>query len=378
MFEHLINYGQYSEVDASRLVQEILSALAFLHNIGVVHADLKPENILLCSQKKGAETIKIIDFGCAFVDKEHGEYYFNNQETSSSLENEADAEKLTQTNQPSPLAVMPSTGTKAYWAPECFKKNAPVTEAIDMWALGVILYIMLVGVHPFDIKGIASDEEIEEEIKKNPSPPMSPSLTSHLSPSARDFIKSLMAADPNERLTAVAALQHPWIRGETPTSAKIIGSDEKLSMYQDLRMKLAAGIFAALVDNKKLRDKVGKTKTEDPYAETETSSRTHILKRAFEVFDEEGKGYVNEADLGRVMTKVTGSALSLKDQKNMIAAAKKCSSDTMTTSVGGLSLSDFSQLFSRLSHQHFPRGHFIYHAGDEGNAMVRLGILFSR
>ena len=54
MFDHLIQHGQYSEYDASRLVSEILSALAFLHNIGVIHADLKPENVLLCSEKKGA------------------------------------------------------------------------------------------------------------------------------------------------------------------------------------------------------------------------------------------------------------------------------------------------------------------------------------
>ncbi|EED87712.1 calcium-dependent protein kinase, partial [Thalassiosira pseudonana CCMP1335] len=181
MFDHLIKYGQYSEEDASRLVQEILSALAFLHNIGVVHADLKPENILLCSKKKGAETVKIIDFGCA---------------------------KIRQT-------IPASTGTRAYWAPEAFQKDVQTTEAIDIWSVGVILYIMLVGAHPFDIKGIASDEEIEERIKKRPIPPMSPALTSHLTPSARDFIKCLMAADPNDRLTALAALQHPWIRGET-------------------------------------------------------------------------------------------------------------------------------------------------------------------
>jgi len=65
MFTHLIQYGSYSEEDASRLVQEILSALAFLHNIGVTHADLKPENILLCEEQQGSETVKIIDFGCA-------------------------------------------------------------------------------------------------------------------------------------------------------------------------------------------------------------------------------------------------------------------------------------------------------------------------
>ena len=65
MFEHLIQYGSYSEDDASRLVQEILSALAFLHNIGITHADLKPENVLLCEKNQGSETVKIIDFGCA-------------------------------------------------------------------------------------------------------------------------------------------------------------------------------------------------------------------------------------------------------------------------------------------------------------------------
>ncbi len=72
MFDHLIRNGQYSEYDASRLVTEILSALSFLHNIGVIHADLKPENVLLCSMTKGAETVKIIDFGCAIVDERDG------------------------------------------------------------------------------------------------------------------------------------------------------------------------------------------------------------------------------------------------------------------------------------------------------------------
>ena len=73
MFEHLINYGAYSEADAARLMQEIASALAFLHGVGVIHADLKPENILLCSKKKSDGTIKIIDFGCAVVS--HDNYF---------------------------------------------------------------------------------------------------------------------------------------------------------------------------------------------------------------------------------------------------------------------------------------------------------------
>ena len=64
MFDHLIQTGAYSELDASRLVQEVASALNFLHGIGIVHADLKPENILLTTSRRGDAVVKLADFGC--------------------------------------------------------------------------------------------------------------------------------------------------------------------------------------------------------------------------------------------------------------------------------------------------------------------------
>lgn len=138
----------------------------------------------------------------------------------------------------------------------------------------------------------------------------------------------------------------------------------KLCMYQDLRDTLASGIFAALVDGENLcNNETGGRGSTDA-----EQSLTHLLKRAFEVFDKEGKGYVNEADLGRVMTKVTGSTLSPSDSKAMITAAKN-RKESHSSSSAGLSLSDFSQLFSRLSHQHYKRGDYVYHPGDTGNAM---------
>lgn len=340
MFDHLIQHGQYSEYDASRLVSEILSALAFLHNIGVIHADLKPENVLLCSEKKGAETVKLIDFGCAVVDKRGDTLFSDKSKDTKSSNRNGDETEL-------------SIGTKAYWSLERFNKNVPITDAADLYAVGVILFIMLVGVHPFDHSGLATDQEIEREIQKRATPPMS--LASHLTPSARDFISSLMERDPIKRLTAITALQHPWIRGVTPTSSAIEGSDTKLSMYQELRDKLASGIFAALVDGDLLLHDKNKHNAKE-------QSLTHLLKRAFEVFDEEGKGYVNASDLGRVLSKVTGASMSRQDSNAMMKATKM-------SATAGLSLSDFDQLFSRIGHQHYNRGDYIYRPDDLADKM---------
>ena len=226
MFEHLINYGAYSEADAARLMHEVASALAFIHGVGVVHADLKPENLLLCSKNRLDGTIKMIDFGCAVVE------HVDEDDTASIKGEEI------------------STGTTAYWPPERFQKGRPVDAPMDMWGAGVILYIMLTGVHPFDVMGMSNDEEIEERITKSvESPPMEPEYTSHLSESAKDLIRRLMEKDPAKRLTAYEMLQHPWVRGETATTEKIMDSDKKLSRFKDLREQLEAGVFAVLVSH---------------------------------------------------------------------------------------------------------------------------------
>ena len=126
-------------------------------------------------------------------------------------------------------------------------------------------------------------------------------------------------------------------------------------MYQDLRDKLASGIFAALVDSEHLRSGNNKSMPQQ--------SLTNLLKSAFQVFDEEGKGYVNEDDVGRILFKVTGTAMSRSDSRAMLHATKK------ESATDGLSLSDFSQLFPQLNHQHYKRGENIYNPGDNGDRM---------
>jgi serine/threonine protein kinase len=177
MFDHLIEHGAYSEADASRLVRQVASALDFIHGIGVVHADLKPENIMLRSTR-GNAFIKVIDFGCSEV--------LPNQE-------EEDIEE-----QLPPRALSHKDGaTTAYCGPEAFSdETVPLHPSADMWALGVIVYMMLIGRHPFDLECDASDDEIAKRIKEQRLPSFD--VTRHLSASAMDLLSKLMDPDPKK------------------------------------------------------------------------------------------------------------------------------------------------------------------------------------
>ena len=338
MFDHLINFGAYSEADAARLIHEVASALAFLHGVGVVHADLKPENLLLSTKSRFDGTIKVIDFGSAAVRDPEKKGW-----RSPSMK---DARK---------------TGTKAYWSPERFNRRVAARGAsapMDTWAVGVILYIMLTGAHPFDLYGVASDEEVAKAIQANPSPPMDDEFVGHLSESAKDLMLKLMDPDPSKRLTADDMLQHPWVRGETATTNKMENSDLKLSRFQDLRNKLEAGMFSVLVSQS--------TTANAAKSENHINRTAPLLQRAFAVFDAEQKGFVTSEDLGRVASERTGSSVSSQETKAFLASQSEYGAgDTSST----LSLSQFNKLFSGLHERHYPRGHFMFHAGDHGDTM---------
>ena len=352
MFEQLINNGAYTEKDASRLIYEALSALAFLHGVGVVHADLKPENLLLCSKNRREGTIKIIDFGCAVV----ADDVYHHQTATK-------AKKKTGTCR--------ASGTTGYWPPERFEQGYVIDSSLDMWSLGVILYIMLTGIHPFDLDGLSTDEEMEDTIRSDPRPPLE-GITDHLSDSAVDAIKRLMEPDPNKRITAYEMLQHPWIRGDTASDQKIEDSDKRLSRFKDLRCDVEAGIFAVLVrqghQDVRLSEASPETmqnirKLTDKPNKKESDVSSHIMKKAFDVFDAEGKGFVTSDDLGRIVKDHVGSQISSSDTEAFLA-----------TRSGNepLSLSDFEKLSRGLRQRHFRRGHVIFNAGDPGDAMYFL------
>ena len=250
---------------------------------------------------------------------------------------------------------------------------------------------MLTGCHPFDPKGVSTDAEIEAAIKRDPRPPLDLNLVGHLSDSAVDLILKLMDKDSSKRLTAYEMLQHPWVRGETALKEKIQDSDKKLSRFKDIRYKLEAGMFAVLVsqghsDARLSEAKVRRTASsrlqnvnatekqnnqgaamavysDDEDDRRNIDSTAHIMQRAFQVFDAEGKGFVSAGDLERVTAAQTNSTVSLDDTQQYVQAA---SADQQ------LSLSQFNRLFSGLSQKHYPRGHYIFHTGDSGDAMYFL------
>jgi serine/threonine protein kinase len=199
MFDHLIQQGAYSEADAARLVHEVAlaSALSFIHSLDTVHGDLKPEteNIMLSTGNPSDAVVKMVDFGCAQVATEDSEFLGGSGGGSVGK-------------------------TPAYCPPEVVDKrrdpSQPLAPSMDMWALGVILYIMLTGVHPYDLTGNATDVEIERAIvSKKPPPLRNVPITAHMSDSAIDLIEKLMSTNAKKRFTALQMLEHPCVKGET-------------------------------------------------------------------------------------------------------------------------------------------------------------------
>lgn len=306
-------------------MREVASALSFIHGVGCVHGDLKPENLMLSTTNVSDAVVKIIDFGAAQIVSDSG-----------------------------CPAIPPSEGnTWAYCPPEVLldKKtgidSALLDPALDMWSLGVILYIMLVGGHPFDFEGDTPDEEIATKVilcNSSPPPLVDSIYTEHLSPSAIDLIQRLLAYDPAERLSALEMLEHPWVRGETASDDKIADSDKKLSKFRVFKSGLEAKVFADLF-------------TWSETSSDDAAKKTSLIERSFRSFDDQQKGFITRKDLKQHF---------------------KGDADEDSEEGESLSLSAFSNLLSEhMQNAYFNKGHTIYHEGEEGNEMffINSGVI---
>ncbi|CAL8251006.1 unnamed protein product [Arctogadus glacialis] len=186
LFDRILDRGVYSEKDASRVIQQVLQAVGFLHQSGVVHRDLKPENLLYYSQDENSK-IMISDFGL-----------------SKMVDN----------------GIMSTAcGTPGYVAPEVLAQK-PYSKAVDCWSIGVITYILLCGYPPFYEE---TETRLFSKIMKAQYEFDSP-FWDDISDSAKDFISHMMQKNPSMRFSTELALRHPWIIGETARSQDIYQS----------------------------------------------------------------------------------------------------------------------------------------------------------
>ncbi|KAJ3341846.1 hypothetical protein HDU93_003967 [Gonapodya sp. JEL0774] len=175
LFSKVIGTGVLLEDDARKYFGQAVSGIAHLHSKKIVHRDVKPENLLMSSADADA-IVKVADFGL-----------------SNMLQDDL---------------LSTWCGSPAYMAPELVKSQK-YDEKVDMWSLGVVLYVLLSGCYPFWAN---TSKEIYEQIKDGWFPTPEENFKG-VSPEALDLIKKLIVVDPKVRLSAVEALEHPWFKG---------------------------------------------------------------------------------------------------------------------------------------------------------------------
>ncbi|KAK5926622.1 hypothetical protein CgunFtcFv8_022179 [Champsocephalus gunnari] len=212
LFEDIVAREYYSEADASHCIQQILESVQHCHVNGIVHRDLKPENLLLASKLKGA-AVKLADFGLAIEVQGDQQAWFG------------------------------FAGTPGYLSPEVLRKD-PYGKPVDMWACGVILYILLVGYPPFWDE---DQHRLYQQIKAGAYDFPSPEWDT-VTPDAKDLINKMLTINPSKRITAAEALKHPWIC-QRSTVASMMHRQETVECLKkfNARRKLKGAILTTLL-----------------------------------------------------------------------------------------------------------------------------------
>eukprot|EP00742_Colponemidia_sp_Colp-10_P005628 GILJ01006016.1.p1 GENE.GILJ01006016.1~~GILJ01006016.1.p1 ORF type:complete len:393 (+),score=46.40 GILJ01006016.1:149-1327(+) len=242
LFDRLVSRGAYSEKHASDLLRKIALALEYMHSKSIVHRDLKPENLLLTSMSDNAE-LKIADFGLSNI-----------------MENDRSLMKTI-------------CGTWAYTAPEVLLGNQ-YSVAVDIWSLGIIMYIMLCGYHPFDPQGKLTEAEIIERIKRTQYD-FDHSSWTHISSQAKELIRGMLAGDPKKRLTLAQYLSHPWVKGEAAPSTAL--QSNLLKQFNENRRRFRALVYTieASARLRKLAAKTVESPDNSPRAPSVGSTQEH-------------------------------------------------------------------------------------------------------
>uniref|UniRef100_A0A8C6R1E9 Serine/threonine-protein kinase DCLK1 n=1 Tax=Nannospalax galili TaxID=1026970 RepID=A0A8C6R1E9_NANGA len=177
LFDAITSTNKYTERDASGMLYNLASAIKYLHSLNIVHRDIKPENLLVYEHQDGSKSLKLGDFGLATI---------------------VDG----------PLYTV--CGTPTYVAPEIIAETGYGLK-VDIWAAGVITYILLCGFPPF--RGGDDQEVLFDQILMGqvdfPSP-----YWDNVSDSAKELITMMLLVNVDQRFSAVQVLEHPWVNDD--------------------------------------------------------------------------------------------------------------------------------------------------------------------
>ncbi|XP_034753647.1 calcium/calmodulin-dependent protein kinase type II subunit gamma isoform X14 [Etheostoma cragini] len=234
LFEDIVAREYYSEADASHCINQILESVSHIHQHDIVHRDLKPENLLLASKMKGA-AVKLADFGLAIEVQGDQQAWFG------------------------------FAGTPGYLSPEVLRKD-PYGKPVDIWACGVILYILLVGYPPFWDE---DQHKLYQQIKAGAYDFPSPEWDT-VTPEAKNLINQMLTINPAKRITADQAIKHPWVC-QRSTVASMMHRQETVECLRkfNARRKLKGAILTTMLVSRNFS--VGRQHT-SPAATTSTAS----------------------------------------------------------------------------------------------------------
>ncbi|KAI6649097.1 calcium/calmodulin-dependent protein kinase type II delta chain isoform X16 [Oopsacas minuta] len=218
LFDDIVKREYYSESQASNCLRQVLQALQFCHERNIIHRDIKPENLLLTS-KHQPSNIKLADFGLAVE-----------------LEKSID------------FAWYGFAGTPGYLSPEILQK-VPYGRPVDLWACGVILYILLVGYPPF---WHDDQQKLYASIRNGEYDFPSPDWDT-VTDEAKTLVTRLLTRDPMKRLTAGESLKQSWIfTPELPSKFHRQGTIDGLRSF-NARRKLRGAVISTILSNQLIR-----------------------------------------------------------------------------------------------------------------------------
>ncbi|XP_068577123.1 calcium/calmodulin-dependent protein kinase (CaM kinase) II beta 1 isoform X48 [Cebidichthys violaceus] len=231
LFEDIVAREYYSEADASHCIHQILDSVHHIHQHDIVHRDLKPENLLLASKCKNA-AVKLADFGLAIEVQGDQQAWFG------------------------------FAGTPGYLSPEVLRKEA-YGKPVDIWACGVILYILLVGYPPFWDE---DQHKLYQQIKAGAYDFPSPEWDT-VTPEAKNLINQMLTINPAKRITAQEALKHPWVC-QRSTVASMMHRQETVECLKkfNARRKLKGAILTTMLVSRNFS--VGSRQTTTPASVT--------------------------------------------------------------------------------------------------------------